>query len=231
MNGLLAQLFALTGTLDPAEGVDAATLGALRRLLAACLVQQNPGLLPVLADPQFSPALNVAAVAGAALAAERTAAGVRLRFVRAPYLGPLSEPGRALQTFGPWVDEQASLVQFSIFETTTLRSVVIDADLPFFHVHVVLMRLPAESSIDADLRVVTVTPGTVWLQASRLVAGAAGYVLLRVSGGTLQLDQPALVLPDGSVRLVLGGGWTLRLQPDSTSWAMKSGKCRWLRRR
>ena len=223
MNGLLAQLFALTGTLDPAEGVDAATLDALRRLLAACLVQQNPGLLPVLADPQFSPALNVAAVAGAALAAERTAAGVRLRFVRAPYLGPLSEPGRALQTFGPWVDEQASLVQFSIFETTPLRSVVIDADLPFFHVHVVLMRLPAESSIDADLRVVTVTPGTVWLQASRLVAGAAGYVLLRVSGGTLQLDQPALVLPDGSVQLVLGGGWTLRLQPEVAPPATPGG--------
>ena len=225
MNGLLAQLFALTGALEAVEGADAdaAALEALRRMLAACLVQLDPGLVPVIADPQFSAALNAAAAAGAALAAERTAAGVRLRFVRSPYLGPDHEPGRALQTFGPWMDEDAGLVQFSVFETTTLRSVVVEADVLFFALHELLMRLPADSSIDADLRVVTVTPGTVWLQASRLVAGAAGYALLRVSGGSLQLDQPARVAPDGRLQLVLGGGWTLRLQPEAAPPASLAG--------
>lgn len=223
MNSLLAQLFALTGALNAAEGVDPAALDALRQLLAACLVQQDPGLLPVVPDPQFSAALNEAAVAGAALAAERSAAGVRLRFVKAPYLDATNDPGRPIQTFGPWVDEAATLQQFSIFETTTFRSVMVEADLLFFAVHVLLMRLPADSAIDADLQVVTIPPGTVWLQASRLVANAPGYVLLRVSGGSLQLDQPARIAPDGHLQLALGGGWTLRLQPEPAPAATAEG--------
>ena len=216
MNPLLAQLFALAGALERAEGVAPESLGEVLRLLAACLVQQNPAAGAGVVDPRFSQALNDAAVAGAALATEKTAAGVSLRFVREPYLAASTDPGRPLLVAGPFVDEEAALVQFRFFESTPMRSVSLDVALIFVEVHELLMRLPADSVIDAELRVVSIPAGTVWLRAERLVPGTAGYAVLRVNGGTLQLDQPAtIVAATGGVQVALGASWTLTLEPQA----------------
>ena len=213
MNPLLAQLFALAGALERAEGVAPEALDEVLMLLAACLVQQNPAVGAGPANPGFSQALNAAALAGAALAAEKTAAGVRLRFVREPYLAASTDPQRPFQVAGPFVNEQAALVQFRFFESAPLRSVSLDVAIIFVEVHELLMRLPGDSVIDAALRVVNIPAGTVWLRAERLVPGTAGYAVLRVSGGSLQLDQPAMIVAaTGDVQVALGASWTLTLE-------------------
>lgn len=224
MNSLLAQLLALAGTLESTEDLAPGILEEVLRLLAACLVQQNPALAPVVADPGFSQAVNDAAVAGAALAAEKTAAGIRLRFVREPYLAVGSDPGRPFLVAGPFVEEDATFVQFRFFETTPLRSVTLDVAVLFFEIHELLMRLPRDTVADAALRVFTLPPGTVWLRAERLVPGTAGYAALRVSVGTLQLDQAAMVVePGGHVQVPLGASWTLTLEPEAAPPASAEG--------
>ena len=216
VNPLLAQLFALAGALERAEGVAPEALDEVLRLLAACLVQQNPAAGAGSADPEFSQALNAAALAGAALAAEKIAAGVHLRFVREPYLATSTDPERPFQVAGPFFDEQAALVQFRFFESAPLRSVSLDVAIIFVEVHELLMRLPRDSVIDAALRIISIPAGTVWLRAERLVPGTAGYAALRVNGGTLQLDQPAtIVAATGGVQVALGATWTLTLEPQA----------------
>ena len=54
VNPLLAQLFAL----ERAEGVASEAMDEVLRLLAACLVQQNPAAGAGSADPGFSQALT-----------------------------------------------------------------------------------------------------------------------------------------------------------------------------
>ena len=224
VNSLLAQLLALAGTLERTEGLAPGSLEEVLRLLAACLVQQNAALAPVATDPGFPQAVNDAAVAGAALAAEKAAAGVRLRFVREPYLAAGSDPARPFRVAGPFVDDDTTLVQFRFFETTPLRAVTLDVALLFIEVHEVLMRLPRDTVADAALRVFTLPPGTVWLRAERLVPGTADYAVLRVSGGTLELDQPAMIVePGGQVQVALGANWTLTLQPEAAPPANAEG--------
>ena len=224
MNPLLAQLLELAGLLERAQGVAVEALDEVLRLLAACLVQLNPAAGAVVPDPGFSQALNDAATAGAALAAEKTAAGLSLRFVREPYLSASTDPGRPFRVAGPFIDEEAALVQFRFFESTAMRSVSLDVALIFVEVHELLMRLPADSAIDAALRIITIPAGTVWLRAERLVPGTAGYAVLRVIGGTLQLDQPATILaPGGGVQVGLGANWTLTLEPEAAPTADGDG--------
>ena len=224
VNPLLAQLRALAGALACAEGVAPEALEDVLRLLAACLVQQNPAAGAGAADPAFSQAVNEAAVAGAALAAEKTAAGISLRFVREPYLAASSDPGRPFRVAGPFVDEGAALLQFRFFESTPMRSVSLDIVLFLVEVHELLMRLPGDSVIDAALQAVSIPAGTVWLRAERLVPGTAGYAVLRVNGGTLQFGQPVTVVAaTGGVQVPFGASWTLTLEPEVALPADASG--------
>ena len=214
MNDLIAQLLALTA-LECAAGVPPESLAALRRVLAAALIQENPGLAPVVPRPDVDPAINDAALAGAELAAERTAAGVRLRFVRETYLAPAPGAERPSQILGPFIDGDATLVQFAVFGprhswrwfSMSMSCLCKYIDLP--------MLLPRETVADAELRNFIIPAGTVWLKAERLVPGAAGFVTLRVASGTLELSVPAAqAAPGADVQLAIGATWRLTLVPE-----------------
>src|SRR4029077_20761693 len=116
MNDLFARLLELTGQLELAAGVGPESLSALRRLIAAILIQQNPGMLPVVVPPDGDATIADAAMAGEALAAERAASGIRSRFVREEYLSLTSDIERPAEVFGPFIDGDGSLVEFRVFD-------------------------------------------------------------------------------------------------------------------
>ena len=113
MNLFFTQLFALTQGVAPASGATPGLLADLRRFLTAVLIQQNGALAPLAAEAQADPETNAAAVAGVALAAERTAVGVRLRFARGPYLGTPVDAARPIAVLGPFVDADLVLLRHS----------------------------------------------------------------------------------------------------------------------
>lgn len=214
MNGLLAQLLALSGALECGEGVAQEVLDEARALLAACLVQENPALLPLQPDPSFPPAINAAAQAGVALAAARSAAGVGLRFLRQPYLAPATDAGLPMRVAGPFTDGDGTLVELRFFETLPMRSLLLN--IAFINAQQTLLRLPRDTVADAASKVFTIPAGTVWIGAHFLVFGSAGFVALRVAGGTLSFDHPAGVVgPSGNLEIVDGVQWTLSLQPQA----------------
>ena len=224
MNDLLAQLITWTHQLECPAGVPPEALAALRRTLAAALVQQDPGLAAVVARPEVDAAILEAALAGVEVAAERTAAGVRLRFVREPYLSPAPGAERPVQVFGPFVDGDASLVQFRIFETARLVSVVLHVDAGFFEVDRVVMLLPRDTAADAELQNFSIPAGTVWVRAAQLVEGAEGFVALRVAGGALELGASGVQAgPGGDLQLALGATWRVTLVPEPAPPAAADG--------
>ena len=225
MNSLLEQLIALTGRLALAAGVSAQTLAELRRFLAAVLVQQNPGFAPVVVVPAGDPAINDAAVAGAELAARFNAAGVRLRYELQPYLAVEAAAERASQVFGPFIDADLALVQFSVFETARFRPLIVRAALFVVDVRQAALLLPAGTRADAnDPRRFDIPAGTVWIQARRLVAEAPGHVALRVAGGSLSFAElPQVVAPGGRLEVDFGALWTLDVAPEPAPPAEADG--------
>ena len=75
-------MIALTGRLALATGVPDSTLAELRQYLAAMLIQQNPGFLPVIPNANIGAEISDAAVAGAELADKLNTDGIRLRLTR-----------------------------------------------------------------------------------------------------------------------------------------------------
>ena len=190
MNDLIAQLLELTGQLEPAAGVVQESLSALRRLIAAILIQQNPGFLPVVVPADEDAAIAEAALAGETLAAERTASGIRSRFVRQPYLDQTSDIELPAEVFGPFIDATGRLVQFRVFDVASFLPVTVPDQIQSFD-HELPMLLPPQTTGDAGLRNFTIPAGTVWVRGERVLHGATGYAVLRVSGGSLELDAPA----------------------------------------
>ena len=76
------------------------------------------------------------------------------------------------------------------------------------------MLLPDESSSDDGNRTFSIPPGTVWLRARFLVGNAAGYVGLRVKGGTLKIDRAAQPMPANRIGITPGSKWSLALEPE-----------------
>jgi hypothetical protein len=103
--------------LEIPSGVPADAVSLLRPILAASLIQQTPGLLPITPDPAVDPPLNEAAAAGATLAANLTQSGTRVRVVRDSYVTPASTLDRPKRIFGPFVDTDGNLIQFAVFES------------------------------------------------------------------------------------------------------------------
>ncbi len=214
MNDLLAQLFALTARLAPGASMADGELAELRRFIAATLIQQNPGFQPVVRSPAYDPAFNDAAAAGAELAASLGAAGTRLSFERQAYLAPETGAQRPSRTFGPFVDDNAAFVQFSVFETAPFVTVSADIDVVFVGVRMTTMRLPVATAIDAaDARRFAIPAGTVWLEG-RAVSDAVGFIALRVTGGSLVFDAPPAFVAGTSIDASIGVPWTLELEPE-----------------
>lgn len=213
---LLDQLIALTGQLGLAAGVAAATLAELRRFLAAALIQQNPGFVPVVPNPALDPAINEAAIAGAELAAQLDAAGIRLRFLLQPYLEPETAADKPAQVFGPFIDGDLALVQFSFFETARFRRLLVDQQVVLAIVRETVLLLPEGTRADAgDPRRFEIPPGTVWLLAKRLVADAPGFVALRVARGSLVFDAaPQHIEPGAHLMVTKAVPWSLEVEPE-----------------
>ena len=213
MNDLIAQLLELTGQLEPAGGVEPESLSTLRRLIAAILIQLNPGMSPVVVPPDTDPAIADAALAGEALAAERTAAGIRSRFVREAYLAAAAGVEQPAAVFGPFIDGDASLVHFSVFDVVPLLPVTVPNPFNPF-VHELPMLLPLQTTADAELRNFTIPAGTVWVRGERVLQGATGYAVLRASGGLLELGASAVQAEPGApIQLVFG----YLLAPDTNA--------------
>ncbi len=223
MNDLFAQLLELTGQLGPAGGVEPESLSTLRRLIAAILIQQNPGMSPVVVPPDTDPAIADAALAGEALAAERTAAGLRSHFVREAYLAVAAGVEQPAGVFGPFIDGDASLVHFSVFDVVPLLPVTVpDPFNPFLHE--LPMLLPLQTTADAELRNFIIPAGTVWVRGERVLQDATGYAVLRVSGGLLELGAPAVQAEPGApIQLVFGTFWRLTLTPEQSPAATENG--------
>jgi hypothetical protein len=217
MNDLIAQLLELTGQLEPAAGVAPESLAALRRLIAAILIQQNPGFLPVVVAADEDAAIAEAALAGEALATERTASGIRSRFIRQPYLDQTSDIELPAEVLGPFIDATGRLVQFRVFDVASFMPVTVpDPFNPF--VHELPMLLPPQTTGDAGLRNFTIPAGTVWIRGERVLRGAAGYAVLRVAGGSLELDVPAAQSePGAAIDLPFDTFWRLTLGPEQPS--------------
>jgi hypothetical protein len=225
MNTLLQKLMELTDRLVIAAGGDADSLASLRRLLAAWLIQQNPGFAPVVADPDAEPELMQAAREGEVVASELNAAGSRLRWRREPYLAIESQAERAREVFGPFVDEELALVQFAFFENARYVTVVSHLQTPFFEIREPVLLLPAASVPDAaDPLRWNLPAGTVWLRADRLAAGAQGFAALRINGGTFTsgavLPPPQ---PDGTLLVPAVAPWTLNVEPEPAAAADFAG--------
>lgn len=225
MNTLLQQLIELTGQLSMAAGAAADSLASLRRFFAAWLIQQNPGLAPVVADPDADPELMQAAREGEALAAELGLTRSRLRWVREPYLAADTRAERARAVFGPFIDDELALVQFAFFENARFVVVASHLQTPFFEIREPVLLLPADSAPDAaDPLRWNLPAGTVWLRADRLAAGAQGFAALRISGGTFNagavLPPPG---PDGTLLVPVVAPWTLSVEPEPAPAAEAAG--------
>ena len=222
MNTLLEQLIALSGRLALAAGVPEETLVELRRLLAAALIQQNPGFLPVPVNPALGPAINDAAAAGAELAASLDADGIRLRFVQQPYLAEETAAELPLQVLGPFIDDELALVQFSFYETAKFLRVGVLLQVAV--VDVTTMLLPAGTAVDAaDPSRFEIPAGTLWLLARHLVPDATGFVALRIARGSLVFDNPPQLAPDTGITVSVAVGWALEIEPEPAPPAAAGG--------
>ena len=79
MNVVLDQLLAISGRLEVPSGVPENALASLREFLAASLIQQNPGALPIQPDATVDAVINQAAARGAARAARLAETGTLIR--------------------------------------------------------------------------------------------------------------------------------------------------------
>ena len=152
--------------------------------------------------------------------------GIHSRFVRAAYLAVDNAAERIAGTFGPFVDGDATLVEFRVVECrdpangTAQRAEILD-DIG----NAVVMLLPAQTAADADaaLRIFTIPAGTVLLPASLLVANAKGFAMFRIATGTLELAIAALNLAGGELLLRRDPEWQLTLQLEAAPPASADG--------
>lgn len=213
MNDLLQILDEHSGRLVVIAGLPPQALSALRRRLAACLIQDNPEFVPIMSAPNVPPDLLQAAIEGAQLADELDAAGVRMRFIRQPYLAVESTADRRTEVHGPFIDDDGALMQFAFFETVPFRSVIARTELPFGDVTETFLLMPQHSGPDpVDPSVWNLPAGTVWMRADRLVDRAAGWAGLRIARGTLRFDDATA--GDDGLEMPADAQWTLSVEPE-----------------
>lgn len=225
MNVVLERLTEVTGKLMWAAGVDPTSLAEMRAMVAASLITDNPGGRPLANEAGVEPEIWEAAEAGGRIADRAMAAGSRLRFAREDYLAVHSAAERSTMVFGPFIDADGELVQFSIFESVHLVKVV--ATLRFgalFDTRETVLLVPQGTTAGDAADSFTLPAGTVWIRARFLVRGAAGFVALRIAGGELVVhragtntdDPDTLVLPNRVA-------WTLTVEPEQPPPATADG--------
>lgn len=216
MNALIQQLVVFIQSLQPAPGASVNALRDLLRIRAAEAIQQDPaqGDIP---PGDIDPLIEDAIRAGTEQARALTQAGTRLRLgLEDLPLGTeaLKAGEQRSETFGPFIELSGRLLRFVAFHSSAfipVNAMFLRANLP----GELLLLVPAASTPDAvDLRQWTIAPGTVWIGARFLVAGATGMVGLRIAGGTLSF---ALRPSRRGTRILVPvrGNWTLSVEPET----------------
>jgi len=214
VNPLVPLLLGLSAELLAYPGVSADALRALRIALAASLLRDNPALADVDVS-ELDPWVAEAIRDGLARAEELRQSSTTIRIVRdeIPLGSPFDVPSeRPATIYGPFVDRNGLLVRFLEFESAAFLPVrfamaIAGGGGPAW------LFIPATSEASADRTVWTLPPGSVWLQAEQLVAGAAGFAGLRIAGGELRIDQAPTISRRGVI-LPLNVGWSLSLSPE-----------------
>jgi hypothetical protein len=214
LNVVLDQLLAISGRLQVPLGASENSLASLREFLAASLIQQNPGALPIAPDPTIDPTVNEAAANGVLLAETFAKTATRVRVIKESYISPAVTGDKPTHVFGPFVDADSSLTQFAVFESARFLTVQLTLPAPFPLVTETLMLLPAESFSNDGNRTFSIPAGTVWLRARFVVNNTPGYLGLRVKQGTLKLDRAAQPRPGRSIGVMIGALWTLTVEPE-----------------
>jgi hypothetical protein len=214
VNVVLEQLLTISGRLQVPSEVADNSLGSLREFLAASLIQQNPGALPIEPDSTVDSTVNEAAARGTELATTFATTATRVRVIKDSYVSPALTGERPTHVFGPFVDADGSLVEFGVFESARFLTVQLTLPAPFPLVTEALMLLPAESFSNDGNRTFSIPAGTVWLRARFVVANTAGYIGLRVKQGTLKIDQAAQPRPGRSVGVPTNAHWQLTIEPE-----------------
>ena len=86
--------------------------------------------------------------------------------------------------------------------------------MPFPLPQEALILLPLETSTNDGNQTFTIPAGTVWLRARFLVGNSPGYAGLRVKGGSLRFDRPALPMPGRRLAVASNNQWRLTLEPE-----------------
>ena len=143
MNVVLKRLTELTGKLTWAAGVDPNTLAETRKMVAASLILEDPASRPVTTEPGVEPEIWEAAESGGALADRFAARAQRLRFVREEYLAINSAAEAPVRVFGPFIDSDCALIQFSFYASTDLVSVIATRSVGgFFEISETVLLVP-----------------------------------------------------------------------------------------
>jgi len=214
LNVVLDQLRAISGRLQVPWGASENSLSSLREFLAASLIQQNPGAVPIEPDPTIDPVFNEAAAKGARLAEALVTTSTRVRVIKESYASPAPITHKPAHVFGPFVDADGTLTQFAVFESASFLTVQSTLPAPFPLVTEALMLLPAEASSNDGNQTFSIPAGTVWLRARFIINNVAGYVGLRVRQGTLRIDRAAQPRPGRSIGIPIGARWTLTVEPE-----------------
>ena len=216
MNVVLKRLTELTGKLTWAAGVDPNTLAETRKMVAASLILEDPASRPVTTEPGVEPEIWEAAESGGALADRFAARAQRLRFVREEYLAINSAAEAPVRVFGPFIDSDCALIQFSFYASTDLVSVIATRSVGgFFEISETVLLVPQGTAAGDNAASFTLPPGTVWIRADFLAAGASGFAALRIAGGELTVNSATPVSEEpGAFVLPHGATWTLTVRPE-----------------
>ena len=221
MNPLLQQLLDMLQSLQPAAGGAATALNDLLLAQATVSIQQDASQanIPADTDPIVADAIR----AGAAQAAALNAAGTRMRLAVADLpLDPVAQDAgeQPSTVFGPF-EKSGRLLQFVAYQSGAFLLVRIRIGI--LPIGEVMLLIPAGSApTPADPRLWNLAAGTVWMESRFLVAGATGFTGLRITGGTLRFNLPAL-RTGTSILVPVGANWNLSVIPEPPPAAAANG--------
>ncbi|WP_336215989.1 hypothetical protein [Nonomuraea sp. LPB2021202275-12-8] len=211
---VLAELFRVTGALDPVAPATHEDLGELRRRLAHSLLDlPSTGVATWVPHTEEYQGIVETLVAIVEQVITERADGTgppRSRVFRRELPGrsayqvrsfPARSGGHHIaRSFGPMLDAKERYVYFDLIEATDFVRVERFEFEPFLH-------MPADAVSD-DGRTYTFGRGSIWIEATRLVGGTPGWVGLRVESGTITFDHSPVrhgnrLVSDPFVRSVL----------------------------
>ncbi len=218
MNPFIQQLLDFFNLFALAPGTPSEAIRNLLRAQAASLILQDPANAAVVPPPGTDPRIVEAIQAGAVQAAALTAAGRGLRLLpeEVPFGTSASfAPERRSERFGPFAAITGQLARFVAIENPAFIKVTLRLP-PGQPQHTFLeLLIPAGATPSPDRRTWQLPAGTVWIQARFFVANAQNFVGVRITGGTLTLNQNPL--PGSIIDLPPGAGWTLSLDLEQPS--------------